>query len=93
MRYQLMIVVILLTGIAHGLEAARADECMNIEGQISRQVENTTANDLKQLFLAFGSSACANNVKFSECANELLFDVIERRPKLFFQTLFAMPLF
>jgi hypothetical protein len=90
-RFMVAITVILFAVPMRGLAAGQADECMDIQGRISKQIDAATAGDLRQLFVAFASEACTNNAEFSECANELLFDIIEKRPLFFFQTLFAMP--
>lgn len=94
-----IIILILLAIWANGLAlAGKKDPCRELEfdycidktGCISDNLNSLKSDHLINFFKTFSDKRCENNVEYLEWSNELLFNVIEKRPKLFFETLFSM---
>ncbi len=66
------------------------DYCDSVASCLRMNWDSLEPGCLKSFLSAFSDERCKNNAEWSEGANEHLFRLIDRKPSLFFSTLFAM---
>ncbi len=64
--------------------------CLLITKYIAENIESVSKDSLNIFFEQFSLDENQNNVEFREWGNEILFEILDKKPKLFFETLFKM---
>ena len=65
-------------------------KCLAITGYVAQNIKTLNEDSLFVFFGQFSLEEDENNVEFREWGNEILFEVLESNPELFFRTLFRM---
>ena len=65
-------------------------ECDSLAAHLSRHADSLDIVYIGRFLNSFADATCANNVEYSEWANEFLFDLMDRQPQSFYAVLFSL---
>ena len=86
-----IVIILLIPFILYGQDSeSEYPQCLNITKYVTLNIENLNHDSLLVFFNQFSIKENENNIEFSEWGNEVLFEVLEDKPELFFFTLFSM---
>lgn len=88
---ELALLALLAAALEHSdpMELQDYRACVPAVHAVATALPKVTVQEVRVFLAAFGSSACDKNVEFGEYGNEVMWDLIEQEPGLFFDQLFA----